>query len=164
MQALNAKSLIIGQEFRLGKILFLFCRCFLYGPIKRFRRHEFRQSDHGCPLKCFFMCIVNAIHALLMPQALQRWNHIFKIAVHLVAALIAHFDGESNAVQHSHSLLIGSTRSIRVTLAVHCHKIHTRYRNQMRFFRREIKFPVLFLIIKRHYSSPHPEVHAASFC
>ncbi len=31
MQALNAKSLIIGQEFRLGKILFLFGRCFLYG-------------------------------------------------------------------------------------------------------------------------------------
>lgn len=101
---------------------FSFCRCFLYGPIKRFRRHEFWQSDHGCPLKCFFMCIVNAIHALLMPQALQRWNHIFKIAVHLVATLIAHFDGESNAVQHSHSLLIGSTRSIRVALAVHCHK------------------------------------------
>ena len=120
MQALNAKSLVISQEFRLGKILFLFCRCFLLPPSQSFRRHEFWQSNHGCPLKCFFMRIINAIHALLMPQALQRWNHIFKIAVHLVAALIAHFDGESNAVQHSHSLLIGSTRSIRVALAVHC--------------------------------------------
>ena len=50
--------------------------------------------------------------------------------------------------------LVFAIRFIGVTPPLHCCKIHGWDRNHLRPFRREIKFPVLFLIIKCHRLRP----------
>ena len=152
------------EKFHLRKVLFLFGRSFLHRPVKFGTGDKFRETNHGGPDKGL---LVGKIHTLcpgLMPQSLQWWNDIFKIAVYLMAALIAHFNGKRNAVQQFQRCLVFPCRVIGVALALHRHKIHRRDGDDLRFLRREVKFFIFLLIVKWHPSFLLPTAHAVSFC
>ena len=164
MHTLHAQAFIVGKKLHLRKVFFLFGGGFLHCPVKFGTGDKFRQTDHGGPDK---RRLVGKIHTLcpgLMPQSLQRRNNIFEIAVYLMAALIAHFNGECNAVQKLQRCLVFPCRVVGVALALHRHKIHRRDGDDLRFLRREVKFFIFLLIVEWHPSFPLPAAHAASFC
>jgi hypothetical protein len=164
VHTLYAQAFIIGEKLYLGKILFLFGSGFLHVPIKFGTGDKFRQTDHGGPDKRRLIGKINALCSGLLPQPFQRRNDIFKITVYLMAALVAHFNGKRNAVQQLQRCLVFPCRVVGVAFALHRHKIHGRYCDDLRLLRREIKFFVLFLIVKRHRSFLLPAVPAVSFC
>ena len=164
MHTLYAQAFIVGEKFHLRKVFFLFGCCLLHCPVKFGTGDKFRQTDHGGPDKGL---LVGKIHTLcpgLMPQPFQRRNDIFKIAVHLMAALVAHFNGECNDVQKLQRCLVFPCRVVGVAFALYRHKIHRRDGDDLRFLRWEIKCFVFFLIIKRHLSFLLPAARAVSFC
>ena len=149
------------EEFRLREILPFFSGRFLHSPVKLSFRHELRQADHRRPLECLLVGVVHPINACLMPQALQRRNDIFEVTVDLMAPLIAHLDGKSNAVQQLHRCLVFTIRLIGVAFSLHRHKIHGRDGHKRWLLRRQVKFLVFFLIIKGHRLHP-PAIYSVS--
>ena len=164
MHTLHAQAFIIGEKFHLRKVLFLFGRSFLHCPVKFGTSDKFRQTDHRGPDKGLLVGKIHALCTGLMPQSLQRRNDVFKIAVHLMATLVAHFDSKCNAVQQFQRCFVFPCRIVGVALALHRSKIHRRDGNDLRFLRREIKFFVFFLIVKWHPSFPLPAARTVSFC
>ena len=69
MHALHAQAFVPGEKFGFGKIALFFGRRFCSGPVKFFFCDKFRQADKRNPGEVFFMGIVNAVRAFLLPVA-----------------------------------------------------------------------------------------------
>lgn len=151
MHALYAQSLVIGPEFRRRKVPVSF---WPWLPARPSRTLPGSQTPAGGSWRSIQKSPCghsprrpHPADATILPAEAPHTQKTF----HPVAALIAHFDGISKAVQHFHSGLVFPCRVVRVTLPLHCHKVHGRDRDEMRFPGWQIEFLVFFLVIKCPY-------------
>ena len=63
VHTLHTEALLRGKVFYSRKILFLFLRRLVYGPVKHLRCDKVRQAEHGHPFKIFLARIINAANA-----------------------------------------------------------------------------------------------------
>ena len=81
MQALHTQTLVIGEEFHLGKVRLLFPSGFFHRPVEVRLRHKIRQADDGDPAEGFLVRIVDPRDAVLPPEALQRRDDVIEITL-----------------------------------------------------------------------------------
>ena len=58
-----------------------------------------KGADHREKLKILLVRIVDPLHTLLPPESLQRRNHIIKIPLDLMTALLAHLDRKGDLLR-----------------------------------------------------------------
>lgn len=141
----SSSAVAVSSPFFAGRLLLR--------PRELLGRHEVGQADAGNPVKRRLMREVDAFHARLPPEALQRGHHEIVVAVDAVIAHLRHLDSVGDGVQHADSLLVGAALHVGIALAAHGHKGHRRHAHQFRRALRQVELLVFLLEIERHGSS-----------
>ena len=153
MHDLGAQAFVDDQQLGGRGIQPLLAGRLLLRPLELVRRHEIGQADGGNPVERCLVREVDAFHARLPPEALQRGHYEIVVAVDAVVAHFRHLDGIGDGVQHADGLLVGAALHVGVALAAHGHKGHGRHGHQLRSAFRQVELFVFLLEIERHGSS-----------
>ena len=153
MHDLGAQALVDGQKLGGCCVQPLLARRLRLGPGEFLGRHEVGQANGRNPVERRLVREVDALHARLPPEALQRGHYEIVVAVDAVVAHFRHLDGIGDGVQHADGLLVGAALHVGVALAAHGHKGHGRHGHQLRSAFRQVELFVFLLEIERHGSS-----------
>ena len=153
MHALDTPSLIVGQEFHLRKICFLFPCSLSDCPFKIRFGHKVGKADNRYEVEVFLMGIVDAIYFLLPPEPLKWRHNIIKIPIDLMITFFAHLDCKCDSIEQTNGGLILAVFGVWIALSAYRDIIHRRNCHDRRLVLRQIKFLVFLLIIKSHSQS-----------
>ena len=150
VHALDAQPVLIGEELHSGAVQPLLPFRLLDGPVERLPGDKLGQADHGDPVEPLLVGKVDGSAPLHPPQALQGRHHIVNVALQLMLAQLAHFDGVCHRVQLADGRLVGSVLLVGVPLAPHGEKVHGGDLHDLGCLRGQVKLLVLLFIVKRH--------------